>query len=72
MEELTENCVDRIHGHLVLRSIAYQVFRISKGNAGRGSTVPLIIGDNLHTIILPDAHTRVGGTKVDINSRTFV
>ena len=43
-----------VHCDLILGSIANQTFVIGKRDIGRGGTVSLVVGDDLHTIILPD------------------
>jgi hypothetical protein len=57
--------VGGIHGDLVLGGIANETLGLVKGYIRRGGAVALVVGDNLHAIILPHAHARVRGTQVD-------
>ena len=43
-------------------------FLFGEGDVGRCDAVALIVRDDLHTAILVDAHTGVGGSKIDSES----
>lgn len=55
--------------HLILGSIANQPFGIVEGNVRRGSPVALIVGNNLHLAMLPNADTAVGRSQIDSDGR---
>lgn len=48
-----EDGVLGVHGDLVLGGITNQTLRVSEGDVGGGSTVTLIIGNDLHVVVLP-------------------
>lgn len=68
---LTEDSVSRVHRDLILRSIADESLGVSESNIGRSSAVALIIGDDLHPIMLPYADARVRRPEIDSDRRTF-
>ena len=47
--------VVRVHGDLVLRGITNETLSLRERDVGGGSPVTLIVGDDLDTIVLPDA-----------------
>jgi hypothetical protein len=59
--------VCRVHCDLVFSSITDQALGIGEGDVGGGCAVPLIIGDNLNTIVLPD--TDATGERIRKESR---
>ena len=61
------NSVDRIHGHLVLSGITDEPLSVGEGDIGRSGSIALIVGDDLHTIMLPNPHTGIGGPEIDSN-----
>ena len=63
-----EHSVMRVHGHLVLGGITDQTLSVCETDVRRRRTVTLVVGDNLNTVVLPDSHTRVGGTQINTNS----
>ena len=66
-DSLTKNSVDRIHGHLVLGGITNEPLSIGEGNIGRSGSIALIVGNDLHAIMLPHPHTGIGRAEVDPN-----
>mmetsp|Transcript_12007 Transcript_12007/g.34694 ORF Transcript_12007/g.34694 Transcript_12007/m.34694 type:complete len:726 (-) Transcript_12007:29-2206(-) len=66
-----EDRVPRVHGDLVLGSVADQPLGLVERHVRRGGAVALVVGDDLHTIILPDAHARVRGAKIDADGFSF-
>jgi hypothetical protein len=54
-----------IAGTLVLGRVADETLGLSERDIGRGGPISLIVRDDLHTFILPDANAGVGGSKVD-------
>jgi NAD-specific glutamate dehydrogenase len=38
---------------------------VSEGDIGRGGAVTLLVRNDLHTVVLPDADAGVGGTEID-------
>lgn len=70
-EILTEDGVDGVHGDLVLRGITNEPLSVGEGDIGRCGAVPLVIGDDLNAIVLPDADARVRGPKINADSWSF-
>jgi hypothetical protein len=69
--KLTEDSVGRVHRHLVLGGVTNETLRIGESNITGGSPVPLVVSDDLHTIMLPHADTTVCCAQVDADSRPF-
>ena len=67
-----EHRVRGVHRHLVLRSITDQTLRIRERHVGRRRTLTLVVGNNLHLVVLPNTHTRVCGTQIDTNRFTSI
>jgi hypothetical protein len=65
-----KNRVVRIHCSLVLCCISDQSLGFCECNPGWGGAVPLIIGDDLYTIVLPESDTGICGAEVDADRRT--
>mmetsp|Transcript_67676 Transcript_67676/g.94101 ORF Transcript_67676/g.94101 Transcript_67676/m.94101 type:complete len:341 (-) Transcript_67676:56-1078(-) len=63
--------VGGIHGSLILGSISNQTLTVREANIGWGGPVALIIGNDLHTIILPHTNARIGGTQINSDSNSF-
>mmetsp|Transcript_10425 Transcript_10425/g.20611 ORF Transcript_10425/g.20611 Transcript_10425/m.20611 type:complete len:238 (+) Transcript_10425:267-980(+) len=64
-----EHRVVWVESHLILGSISYQTLGVSEGNVRWGSSVTLLIWNNLHSVILPHSNTGVGCSQ--INSYSF-
>ena len=64
-----ENCVDGVHGDLVLRGITDETLGVGEGNEGRCCPVTLVVCDNLNAVIPEDAYARVGCTEINTNGR---
>jgi hypothetical protein len=60
-----EDGVDGVFGDLILGSISNESFSFSEADIGWGGSVSLIVSDDLNSLILPDAYTRVGGAEVN-------
>jgi hypothetical protein len=58
----TEDGVGRVHGHLILSRIANEALSISEGHITGSGSVPLIVSDDLDTIVLPHTNTTVRGS----------
>ena len=67
--KLTENCIDRVHGDLVLGRITNETLGVSEGNVRGGGAVTLVIRNDLNTVMLPHTNAGVSSTKVDTDSR---
>lgn len=55
------------YSNLILGSITNQTLAVSESDVRGSGTIALVVGDNLHTIILPDANTAVGCTQINSN-----
>mmetsp|Transcript_89975 Transcript_89975/g.176154 ORF Transcript_89975/g.176154 Transcript_89975/m.176154 type:complete len:251 (-) Transcript_89975:41-793(-) len=66
-----EDSVGSIHSNLVLGGITNQTLSVVESNVRGGGSVTLIVGNNLHTIVLPHTHARVGGTKINTDGCSF-
>ena len=53
----------RVHCDLVFSSITDQSLGISEGDVGGSCAVPLVIGDDLNTIVLPDTNATEEGIR---------
>jgi hypothetical protein len=61
-----EDGVGGVHGDLVLGSITDQTLRVSETDIRGGGAVSLIVGDDLHAIVLPDTNAGVGSSEIDL------
>lgn len=68
---LTEDSVDGVLGGLVLGVISDETPGVGEGDAGRGGAVPMDVSNNLDTVVLPHADTRIARAEVDADRRTF-
>lgn len=64
---LTEDCVGWVHCNLVFGSISDQPFGVCECNITRGSSVSLVICDDLNFAVLEHSYTRVCGSQIDPN-----
>jgi len=67
-----EHRVLRVTSHLVLRRITDQALRVRERNVRRRRAVALVVRDDVHGVVLPDAHARVGRAQVNANSRRLL
>ena len=58
---------EKTYGCLTLGGIANKSLSLREGDIGWGSTVTLVVGNDLHTIVLPNTNAGIGGTKIDTN-----
>jgi len=65
-----EDSVDGVLSNLVFGSISNESFSLSECDIGWGGSVSLIVGDDLNSLILPDADAGVGGTQINTNGFT--
>ena len=56
---------------LVLGSLSHETLFVIEGNERRSDSVSELVGDDLHTPILEDSHTRVSSTQIDTNNWSF-
>ena len=63
-----EHGVDRVNRDLRLGGVADQALAVVEGDDGRRRAVALVVGDDLHALVLPHAHARVGRAKVNADS----
>jgi hypothetical protein len=59
-----EDSVARVTGNLVLGGVSYESFGFGESNIRRGGSVSLIIGNDIHSLVLPDTHTGVSGSQI--------
>mmetsp|Transcript_20468 Transcript_20468/g.28362 ORF Transcript_20468/g.28362 Transcript_20468/m.28362 type:complete len:236 (-) Transcript_20468:151-858(-) len=52
-----KNCVAWVHRDLILSGITNETFCVSESNIGRCSSVTLVVGNDLNTVMLPDTNT---------------
>ena len=64
-----KNRVDRIHRCLVLCRISNQTLGFGESHPRRSCTVALIVGNDFHSLILPDSNTGISSTQIDPNRR---
>mmetsp|Transcript_7566 Transcript_7566/g.19588 ORF Transcript_7566/g.19588 Transcript_7566/m.19588 type:complete len:663 (-) Transcript_7566:132-2120(-) len=64
-----EDGVGGVHGHLVLGGITNQALAVGEGDIRGRSTVALVVGNDLHAVILPDTHAAVRGAQIDTHCR---
>ena len=70
--EPVPNSLPPVRLHLVLRRITDQALRVRERNVRRRRAVALVVRDDVHGVVLPDAHARVGRAKVNANSRRLL
>jgi len=63
-----EDSVVGVHGDLVLGGITDKTLGVGESNERGGSTVTLVVGDDLNAVITEHTHTGVGGTQIDTDS----
>jgi hypothetical protein len=61
--------VNRVHRDLIFCGISDETLGVRKGDVGGSSPVTLIVGDNLHAVVLPDADTAVWTWSDLMNAR---
>ena len=64
-ECITEDCVNGVHGDLILGGVADQPFGVGEADLGRRRTVTLVVGDDLDAVVLPYSDARVSRAKID-------
>mmetsp|Transcript_21933 Transcript_21933/g.70873 ORF Transcript_21933/g.70873 Transcript_21933/m.70873 type:complete len:677 (+) Transcript_21933:167-2197(+) len=65
-----EHRVHRVHRHLVLGGVTDEALRVRESHIRGRRAVSLLVGDDLNAVVLPHAHARVRGPKVNTNSRS--
>ena len=69
--EFTEDGVGGVHGDLVFRGIADEPLGVGECHVRRRRTVALVVGDDLHAIMLPHSDARVRRPEVDSDRRSL-
>ncbi len=67
----TKYSVSRVHRHLIFGCIANEALCISEGDIARCRPVTLVIGNDLHPVMLPHAYATVSRSQIDSDSRSF-
>ncbi len=67
----TKYSVSRVHRHLIFCCIANEALCISEGDIARCRPVTLVIGNDLHSVMLPHAYATVSRSQIDSDSRSF-
>jgi len=67
----TKYSVSRVHRHLIFCCIANEALCISEGDIARCRPVTLVIGNDLHSVMLPHANATVSRSQIDSDSRSF-
>jgi hypothetical protein len=62
-----EDCVDRIHGDLVLRGVTNEALCVGEGNERGCCAVTLIVGNDFDAVIAEDTNARVRCTEINTN-----
>jgi len=62
-----EDCVDRVHGNLVLRGVTDEALCVGEGNERRCCSVTLVVGNDFDAVIAEDTNARVRCTEIDTN-----
>lgn len=68
---LTENCVIRVHRHLVFGGVPDEPLRVRERDIRGCCPVTLVIGDNLGLSVLKNADTRIRRAKINTNRWCF-
>nr|CAH7744059.1 unnamed protein product [Callosobruchus chinensis] len=64
-----ENCITGVHSHLVLGGISDKPLGVREGDVTWCCPVALVVGDDFHFPVLPDANTGIGGAQCIIYMR---
>jgi len=67
----TKDSVYGIHRYLILGSIANETLGIRKCHIARSGSVPLVVSNDLHAIMLPHSNATIRGSKIDAYCRSF-
>jgi hypothetical protein len=60
-----EDCVDRVHSDLVLRSVTNKALCVGEGNERGCCAVTLVVGNDFNAVISEDAYAGVGCTEIN-------
>lgn len=60
-----EDCVDWVHGHLILSGVTDQALCVCEGNERGRRAVALVVRDDFDSVISEDANAAVRRSQVD-------
>jgi hypothetical protein len=66
-----EHSVRSVHGNLVLGSVTDEALSIVECNIRGGGTVTLVVGNDLHAIVLPHSNAGVSSTQINSDRCSF-
>ena len=69
IRKLTENCICRIEGDLILGSVPDESFAFREGNITRSCSITLIVSDDFYFAMLENTNTGIRSPEIDSYGR---